>query len=239
MASDTVGSVQRAATEWARLRVELSKLHSDWHAQRAALDAAIEAMQARVASLESEAGRLESEIRAEGAAPGVEDPENLRAREVFESATRRTDATVQRLVALRPFLPPRLSGGLELPFRSIQDGTLGTAERIQHLATILGRCAAFNRTFTLAEQELLLDGSDRARLLEVLHVGLSHAYAYDRAQHLAYLGRPGPAGWRWEATPAAADAVEGMIAVFHQERDPGILLGPVQIVGTATPASSP
>lgn len=231
VASDSVVAVQRAAADWTRLRVELAKVRADWEAQREALDASIEAMQARVAALETEASRLEAELRAEASTTTAADPDvgNERARAALELAGQRLDATVERLAALRPSLPPRLSESLDLAFRSVADRGLGTADRIQHLATILGRCSAFNRTFTLAEQELAPAGSDRPRLLEVLHVGLSHAYAYDRSRGLAYLGRPGSAGWTWEPRPDSAESVAGMIAVFRQERDPGILLGPVQI----------
>lgn len=228
-ADEPVEAVQRAASEWARLRSEAVHLRRAWDEQRETLDASVVALQARLTTLTQERDALDAELRTASIHFEELEPRNAEAHAALDTAAQRLERLAQALVALRPFLPPRLSSGLELPYRSLQDPALGPAERTQHIITILNRCTAFNRVYTFGEAEIRAEDTAETRLFEVLYAGLSHAYALDRARGVALFGHPGETGWVWESRPEAADATARLIAVFQEKRDPAVQFAPVRI----------
>jgi hypothetical protein len=228
-AAESVDTIQRSVTEWAKLRAETVRVQSEWQWQREALEASVTALRARAAKLTEERDALQAQITAESAQTATLVTANDRARGGLKQVEERLQRLTAQLVAVRPFVPPRLAEGLELAFKSIEDPKLGPAERMQHIVTIFNRCGAFNKSLTLAEQELALDGTGNTRLLEVLYVGLSHAYAYDRTNRAVYFGLPTQTGWTWEARPEAADEVARMIAIHREESDPVYVTVPAQV----------
>lgn len=221
--------VQKSVTEWARLRAETVRLQTEWQWQRGTLEASLTALQARISRLEQDRDVIEATIAREAATMEDAIKRNEDAREALATVERHVDDLTKRLLTLRPFLPPRLSQGLELPFRSLQDPELGPAERMQHVVTIFNRCNLFNKSITFAEEALTLDDDANPRLLEVLYWGLAHAYALDRSSHVAYFGHPGDKGWTWEPRPEATAAVARLLAIHHEESDPRFIPVPVQV----------
>lgn len=229
LGAEPIEHVQRAAAEWARLRDETVRLEEDWRDQRSLLQAALDALRARVESLSVERDATQARVTQESLEFAQLENRTMAARARLETVSARIDQLAARLEATRPFLPPRLSTALELPFRSIRDPKLGPAERMQHAVTILNRCTAFNRVLTVVEEDLALGPEGARRVLDVVYLGLSHAYALDRANRVAYLGQPTDAGWSWRAHPEAAPAVEQLIAVQREAADPDYLLLPTQV----------
>jgi hypothetical protein len=148
-------------------------------------------------------------------------------REELSSADKQLASLNRRLETLRPSLPPRLSDALELPFRSIADPELGSSARIQHLMTILGRCAQFNRQVTSGEEVISIEGT--AKSLEVIYWGLSHGYALDRPAGKVWLGSPHAGQWKWEPSIGAAKEVERLIAIYHDKADPAFVTVPTRL----------
>ena len=139
---------------------------------------------------------------------------------------------------VRGTVPAQTATGAYVTLRSVQDAKLGPAERMQHVVTIFNRCGAFNKSITFAEQELALDGSGSARLLEVLYFGLSHAYAYDRTNRKAYFGHPGQSGWEWDARADAEAAVAQMLEIHREKSDPVYVAAPAQATDPFANAAS-
>lgn len=229
-AAEALEQVQRSAGEWARLREETVRLETDWSEQRAALEAALAAQRARVEKLTVERDAAQAAVARESLQFSQLETRTVEARAHLESLRVRIDQLAARLEQTRPSLPPRLSAGLELPFASIRDPKLGPSERMQHLVTILNRCAAFNKALTVVEEELALGTDGARRVLDVVYLGLSHAYALDTANRVAYLGTPGPNGWAWQALPDAADDVARLVAIHRETADPAFSLLPLQVV---------
>ena len=134
-----------------------------------------------------------------------------------------------KLIRLRPSLPPRLSESLELPYRSLTGSELALGDRMQLTMTVLNRCLQFNRIVSQGEEVLAIAGEAGPKSLEVIYWGLSHGYALDRAAGKAWLGSPGPQGWHWETRPEAARAVAELIAVYSGKADPGFAAVPAQL----------
>ncbi len=228
MAGGPLDDVQKAAAEWAQVRAETVRLESDWTWQRSLLQSTLEALQARVQRLEQQRSALEE--KTSGAR---RETEELVARrkamaEAATDAAQQLQALGERLARLRPWLPPRLSAALELPFRSIAAPDLPLGERMQHTTTILNRCVHFNRTVAKGE-ELIVPPGGEAKLMEVVYWGLSHGYALDRAAGVAYSGAPVAAGWSWTPAPELAGAVARLIAVAADKTEPEFVAVPVQM----------
>jgi len=228
-AAESIETVQKAASEWAKLRTETVRLQTDWQWQRDTLESSLSALKARITTLEQERDTIQATIKQEGAGSLDLTARNKEANDAMTVIEQRLRQLTEQFVKVRAFLPPRLSLGLELPFRSIQDEKLGPAERMQYLVTIFNRCSAFNKSITLGEEPLALDGGENARLLEVIYWGLAYAYALDRAGNKAYYGHPGKDGWTWEPRPETAADVARMIEINQETDDPVFVDVPAQV----------
>lgn len=235
-AADSVETVQKSVGEWAKLRTETVRLQTEWQWQRDTLEASLSALTARITTLEQERDTLQATIKQEGAGSTDLTARNKEAGDAMAVIEQRLQQVTQQLLKVRAFLPPRLSQALELPYRSITDEKLGPAERMQHVVTIFNRCSAFNKSITVGEEALALDGGDNARLLEVIYWGLAFAYALDRSGDKAYYGHPGPAGWTWEPRPEVAVDIARMIEIHAETGDPLFVEVPAQVSTPFAPA---
>ncbi|HTH47388.1 MAG TPA: DUF3450 family protein [Candidatus Limnocylindria bacterium] len=226
---DPVEAVGKAAGEWVKTRAETVRLQSEWSAQRELLEATVRAVQERANNLEAKRDDLKARTAQE-----QDELEKMAARNQAMSAALqgtgdRLKALDEKLVRLRPSLPPRLSAALELPYRSLAATELPLGERMQLTMTVLNRCVQFNRVVTHGEEVIQLPGDPEARALDVIYWGLSHGYALDRTAGRAWLGSAGPQGWQWEPRPDAALAVAKLIAIADDKAEPEFVNVPARM----------
>jgi len=223
-----VSSVQKAVSDWARVREETVRLESTWETERQILESTVKAMQDRASALANEKKTLEAKTSGERDALAKLASENSSAQAAMDAASTRLKTVSEQLIELRPSLPPRLSRALELPYRSLASATLTPGERMQYVTTVLNRCAQFNHAITYDEEPLTLPGDNQERLLEVIYWGTSHGYALDRTEGKAYYGSPGARGWAWEPAPEAGKAVAELIAIYREKSDPQFIEVPAR-----------
>lgn len=224
-----VASVQKAVSDWARIREETVRLESTWETERQLLESTLKTMQERATVLANEKKTLEAKTAGDRDALAKLASENSAAQAAIDATAARLKTVSQQLIELRPSLPPRLSRALELPYRSLASPTLSPGERMQHVTTVLNRCAQFNNTITYDEEPLTLSGDNQERLLEVIYWGTSHGYALDRTEGKAYFGAPSPRGWTWEPAPEAAKPVAELIAIYREKSDPRFIEVPARL----------
>jgi len=232
-AAETLEDLEKIAGEWVKVRLETVRLESDWKFEQGILGSTVESLQERAAALEEKRANLAAKT-----AKDREETETLRARstsaandlQIFET---RLKTLSDRLLALRPNLPPRLADALEMSFRSLSENISNPGERMQLAMNVLNRCTQFNHMITAGEEVLTIDQNSRA--FETIYWGLSHGYALDRAAGKVWLGSPGPQGWRWEPQPSAVAAVTRLIAIVNDKADPDFVAVPARLVGGATP----
>jgi len=223
IAADPVESVQKEATEWTKLRMETVRMETDWAWQREMMNSTLSALQERGTTLQEKRDQLQAKAAADPQATGDLEAKNEAARAMMSTLEKRLKSLSDKLIQMRPSLPPRLSQALELPYRSLVDPTLGTSEHMQQAMTLLSRCAQFNKAITYGEEELLLPGSQNPRLIEVIYWGMSHGYALDRVNNIGYYGYPGKKGWTWEADPEIARQISQLIAINKDKSDPAFV----------------
>lgn len=232
--ADPLGPGEKAASDWIKTRLEATRLESAWISEKPLLETSINSLNERAQSLEDKRDLLTSKTAKDREEIETMDAKRKAASDDLHAAEARLQALVGRLFELRPDLPPRLSEALELPYRSLGGQGLGSGERMQLAMTILNRCAQFNRTVTYGDEVLTIDGeTGGARSLEVIYWGLSYGYALDRAAGKAWLGAPGPHGWRWGPGSDAVRPVEKLIAIYNDKADPDFVPVPAVIAQTA------
>ena len=236
-AEDSLKDVGNVATEWVKLRVETKRLETAWQEEHALVESMVVASKERAEAAEEKRDLLKARTAKER-----EELDSLRAKnkaaaaELLVSETR-LQAITEKLTALRPKLPPRLSEALEFSYISLANPKLTPGERMQLTMTVLNRCAQFNRVVTTGEDVLTLDGEPTQKSFEVIYWGLSHGYAVDRAAHKVWLGAPDTEGWRWRVVPNAFENVVKLIAIANDKADPDFVVVPA-VVRQSLPEAS-
>jgi hypothetical protein len=219
----------KAAGEWIKTRLETARIEGEWLSEKPLLESTVNGLKERADSLEEKREHLRAKTAKDREEAEAMQAKNNAAADDLRSAEARLKELSAKLAELRPMLPPRLSEGLELTYRSLANPGLGAGERMQLTMTALNRCAAFNRTVTCGEEVLSIEGEQGARSLEAIYFGLSHAYALDRATGKVWYGAPGPRGWQWEPRPDATRPVTTMIAIYNDRADPDFVSVPATL----------
>lgn len=228
-ADDPVEKVSKLANEWVKTRAETVRLETEWNSHRALMQSMVDALDQRSRIIQEKMEHLKAKTAEDRGELDTLGKKNDLAGSGLVSAEARLKETAQGVIALRPFLPPRLSAALDLPYRSITDPALSVSDRMQHTMTILNRCMQFNRVITASDEVLTLPGEAAPKSLEAIYWGLSHGYALDRAANKAWYGSPGPQGWQWEARPEAAVEVARLIAIATDRADPDFIVVPAKL----------
>jgi hypothetical protein len=238
-APDSIEAVEQAAAQWIKIRAETVRLENDWVTQRQILESTVNALDERARALEEKRDNLKAKTARERSETEAMQAKNQAVTDSMQAVDRRLQTLHEKLVRLRPFLPPRLSDALELPYRSLAAADLAPGERMQRTMTVLNRCIQFNRAISCDEEVLTLPGEPAARSLEVIYWGLSHGYALDRAAGKARIGAPGPAGWCWQPCPEAVRSVIELIAVYKDKAEPEFHPVPARLAHAAPETSYP
>jgi FtsZ-binding cell division protein ZapB len=218
--ADPLASGEKAASEWIKVRLETTRIETDWTASRPLLESTVNGLKERAQGLEEKRDLLKAKTAKDRADIEAMDAKNRAASDDLHAVDTRLQALVGQLDELRHTLPPRLLEAVDMSYRSLGNTNLGPGERMQLAMTILNKCSLFNRTVTCGEEVLTIDGETGARSLDVIYWGLSHAYALDRAAGKAWYGSPGPTGWQWEARADAVKPVARLIAIYNDKADP-------------------
>ncbi len=226
-------TVQKAAGDWVKMRAETVRLETDWSLQRELLETTIHALEQRAQRAEEKRDLLKAQTARDREEIGSVEARNQASTDGLQKAEAGLEGIQEQIRHLRPALPPRLSAALELPYRSLADPAQTPANRTQAVFTILNRCLLFNRIVTYGEEALTPEGEPAPRMLEVLYWGLSRGYALDRKAGKAWLGSPGPSGWKWEAHSECAPQVATLIAIYNDKAEPDFVILPAAIAHPA------
>lgn len=228
VAAETLEDLQKAASALAQTRSETTQLVADWSWQRDAMQSSIDALEEQTRLLEDRRAFLEAKHSADDQKARELSDDVASARTRLDAFEKHLEELTAKVLEMRSQLPPRLSRAIELPCRSLADPDISPGERMQYLTNVWKRCLEFNHAISLAEETIQIEGQPTPRVLEVMYWGAGLGYALDRNSDTAYLGRPGPAGWTWEAKPELASRVSKLIAIYHDQADPEYISMPVQ-----------
>jgi hypothetical protein len=117
-------------------------------------------------------------------------------------------------------LPQALQHKLDGEYQRIpsdsNNTTLGVAERMQTIITILAEIQKFNAGINLAqEMRTLRNGEERE--VKTLYLGLGVAYYLAPNGEDAGYGQPTPEGWVWVSDPGMASKISEVIAIYEKK----------------------
>lgn len=232
-AADPLDLVEKDAESWVQIRLETTRLETSWISEHALLESTLSGFNDRIAILQEKYDAAVAKTTQERQEIEALQAKSKNAHGDLQSAEERLKALDVKLVQMRPSLPPHLSLGLELAFRSFSNPELSPSERMQLTMTVLNRCAQFDRTITCVEELLALENSGEKKAVEVIYWGLSHGYALDRAAGKAWLGSPASGEWRWERSANATHEVAELIAIYRDKADPSFVQVPAKLANSA------
>ena len=229
-----IEAVQKAATDWSKIRAETARLEADWEWQRQLLGSTNIALQDRVQRLERERNELKAKTASGDGEIDELKSQNDALRSALDGADQQLKRVTEQLTLLRPQLPPRLSDALELPYRSLGNAALTPSERMLYATTVLNRVQQFNKTVTYGDELVTVpDGGKDRRLLSVIYWGLGQAYAIDRVSGKAYTGAAAAGGWTWSENPTVKSAMDRIVAIQQEKADPDFIELPVRLAHPA------
>jgi len=237
LAADPIDEVDQSAREWVKLRVETTQLETAWRNERGLVESTVAALNERAARLEEKRDLALAKTAKDREEIDALRAKNRSAADDLQACEARLKALTEKLLALRPSLPPRLADALEMSYRSLANPALPAGERMQIVINVLNRCAQFNHQVTVGEDVLTLASESSAKSLETIYWGLAHGYAIDRGAHQAWLGSPGAGGWRWEPKPEAFDRVARLLAIAQAKADPELVAVPAPATKSLSPST--
>ncbi len=185
-----------------------------------------ETLQSLIQTMEQEKRSLQERIGAQRKLLTTADEQRARVLEkekdlttLHQNLQQFLRETETRLRAQWVLLPQSLQGKLDefyqrMP-RDPDSTTLGVAERMQNVITILAEIQKFNSEITLA-QEMRVLGSGEEREVKTLYLGLGVAYYLAPNGEDAGYGQPAANGWQWVSDPSLAAKVGEVIAIYEK-----------------------
>lgn len=225
VAEDTATSLstlEGLVNTWARLRTEIASEKREWAQQQKFLLAERDL-------LRGEVDRLSEEISRFREFSNTEEQE----REALLQQRQSLSATLVKLEPILTGLESRIRSqsaqvlsAMQSDFASIVAGfpkvdadtnTSRVVDRMQSLASTLVFLEELHPQLHLG-REVLEDGEDSRREMDVLYIGLARAFAVAMSNDWAAVGVPGRSGWIWDARPELASTIRSAIEITRQRR---------------------
>ena len=224
VAAGPLGASPEEARELLGRWVETQRLQaeeeSQWRQQEAFLRQSLEL-------LREESGLLEKRLATlrESAAGQIDRREALEAEnEALRDAADRFRAALDGIgaetAAFARFFPAPLAERVRSQLERLESDrdNVSLPRRFQALLGILGEANRFNQSVTVARQTI--DRADGGGVeVNVLYLGLAHAWFVNDTGDFAGRGRPAEGAWEWTPDPAMAEPVRRAIAI-HENRRP-------------------
>lgn len=229
LAADPIQEVGKTASEWVNTRAETVRIETDWARNRNLLTGTINGLKERAERLQEQRDQLLASTAEQRTEHADLTARLTQARDNLGKTETGLKTLTERVMRLRPQLPPRLAEALDLSYRSLAGNEASPSERMQLVVTVLNRCAQFNLSITHGDETLTLPGEPGPKSVEVIYWGLSHGYALDRAAGRAWLGTPATGTWTWEPLDGAVAAVTELMAIRRDETDPHLVTVPARL----------
>ena len=117
---------------------------------------------------------------------------------------------------------------LRIPVKKEDLRGRSAAERMQNVVAMLNEADRFNSAITLAI-EVRKDDEEKDRQVQVLYLGLGHAYYADQGGLFAGVGVPGIEGWTWTVNAGLGSKIRDVIDIYENEQKAEFIPVPVNI----------
>lgn len=233
-ADDWIADTRTAMEKWVETRRMISRVKSDWAAERETLQQTVELFEKDLANFQELIGGVETgsqQVDKERAEQETRKQELVQAGERLQELLALLESKV---IVLAKRLPPPLT---ELPdFGKLVSRIpvdpvatkLPVSARLQTLVAILNEADKFNGAINVVPEIRQVEGGAEVQV-KTLYLGLGQAWYVDPSGKYAGTGTPGTAGWDWTASPALAARITKAIAVYENAQPAAFVSLPAKI----------
>ncbi len=233
-AEEGIGDTRVVLEKWVETRQLISRVKSDWDAERETLQQTVKLYEGDLAKLKE----LIAGVDTSNKQAARERTEQEKLKVELEAASKKAAevlATLEgRMRELVKRLPPALldfPGFSEfikrLPADS-SDTKLSVSQRAQTIVAILSEVDKFNGAITVTP-EIRRNPSGAEVQVKTLYLGLAQAWFVDQEGTFAGVGTPGASGWEWTSQPELAAKVAKAIAIYENAQPAAFVGLPVKI----------
>ncbi len=232
-ANDQTEQARNTLTEWIALEKSISREREAWSLKKETIQDQIAVLRKEVELLGQQLNTAQSQVsRADQRRETLLQRQSAQE-DLHDKIDRFLTQTEAVIMELSPRLPSLLTDKLNPRFRRIptegRNTSLGIAERMQTVVTILAETLRFNETITLASD--LRDMPDGTKSeSRTMYLGLSSAYYLIPATGEAGYGWPEEDGWDWHPAPEIEKSVKEAMAIADgHTREASFVTLPVRI----------
>lgn len=232
-ADEALDATRNIVKEWVATENAISSEAAQWQEKQELLQDLLSVTQTEIETLEESVREIEDTATEADAKRA----ELINQQESLSEGRQRISqflAEIEpQLIQLRPTLPTPLAEKLANTYQRLpkdpSDTSLGIAERMQAIVTILSTVNKFDQTITVYEELRTLEDG-RTSEVETVYIGLGAAYYRTRSGDEAGYGQPGPDGWTWHSQPElAADIDEVLDIANNRTQEARFIALPVEL----------
>ena len=219
--------------KWVQTRQLIAKRDADWRVERENIGQSIGLLQREIDLLKGEIDKSE-QVDSEADAEKKRITLSL---EDLKQANKAVDAALwgmeRQALALMARFPDPLKDRTSnvrsrIPLKKEDLRGRSAAERMQNVVAMLNEADRFNSAITLAI-EVRKDAGEKDRQVQVLYLGLGHAYYADQGGLFAGVGVPGIEGWTWTVNDGLGSKIRDVIDIYENEQKAQFIPVPVNI----------
>ena len=212
--------VQEKVREWIRVKKTISAEKSGWEQQKATLSDLNEIRKKEIAKIDElieAAGNRFADAEKQRAELTTEEVALQEKRALFEKRVIALEAGLRERVA---YFPTPLLEKIddEVGRLSETDSAASLQNRFRDVIAILTEAGAFENKITVVTD--LQEIGDQQIEVDIIYVGLHHAYYVNRNGDHAGTGQPGADGWIWNSNNKLAGEIREAISIHRRETTP-------------------
>ncbi|MEM7791978.1 MAG: DUF3450 family protein [Verrucomicrobiota bacterium] len=218
--SEALDSARNLVKEWVAIEKAISSEAVEWREKQDLLNNLLSVTETEVETLENSIRAIEESATVADASRRKLVNEQEALTEGRQRISKFLSEIEPRVLQLRQTLPEPLSKKLENAYQRIPKdptgSTLGVAERMQTVISILSIINKFDRSVTVYQEIRTLDDGTRSEV-DTVYLGLGAAYYRTRSGSDAGFGQPGLDGWNWQSQPSLEADIEEIIAIASNQ----------------------
>ncbi|MEM1440931.1 MAG: DUF3450 family protein [Verrucomicrobiota bacterium] len=221
----TPSSLEKRSELIFEAKESISKESSAWSEQKVLFENLIELREKEIAKIdeftESARSRVD-EVTQKRSELKTEETERKAWRKDFEKRVEGLEASLSEVLPLLPKpVTDKLGNTISRFNEEIPEGQISLQERFRTVLSILSAARDFDSKLTIDSEVREFEG--KRYQIDVLYLGLDHAWFVDESGKIAGVGRPTSSGWVWTENRSLASRVRTAIEVNRREIPPSMV----------------
>ncbi len=224
-AQKDIATIQSYIERWVAVSQDIAKTMANWQFEKDILLETKRALQGEVDQIKSQIEEAKKDEQTADETSKNLAKEQVELSKAAETVTKVIAQLEDRLVSLVVQFPPYLQRelGVDLEFLNNKEKReeSGIATRVSTVTNILQAAEKANSDVVAVNEERDVNGKTQS--VRTVYFGLALAYSSTEDESVAWLGTPGPTGWRFEQRPDETKEIARVVAIANDEADVGFV----------------